>query len=105
MYVCIQLLSVYYFKTCFIHYVDFFSFMYMMTFYVLPNIYYTYIEILISHYEHFILHIFAFILCVICKYNFVSNGRSHYYPGSGCPRCKGVDFQIIYTYIYIYIYV
>ena len=55
-----------------------------------------YIEILISHYEHFILHIFAFILCLICKYNFVSNGRSHYYPGSGCSRCKGVDFQIIY---------
>jgi len=27
---------------------------------------------------------------------FVSNGRSHYYPGSGCPRCKGVDFQIKY---------
>ena len=36
MYVCIQLLSVFYFKTCFIHYVDFCSFMYMMTFYVLP---------------------------------------------------------------------
>ena len=42
-------------------------------------------------------------LCVICKYNFVSNGRSHYYPGSGCPRCKGVDFQIKYIYIYIYL--
>jgi hypothetical protein len=59
------------------------------------------LEILISHYEHFILHIFASILCVICKYNCVSNGRSHYYPGSGCPRCKGVDFQIKYIYIYI----
>ena len=58
-------------------------------------------NILISHYDHFILHIFAFILCVICKYNFVSNGRSHYCPGSGCPRCKGVDFQIKYIYIYI----
>jgi hypothetical protein len=33
-----QLLSVFYFKTCFIHYVDFLSFMYVMTFYVLPNI-------------------------------------------------------------------
>ena len=21
-------------------------------------------------------------------------------PGSGCPRCKGVDFQIKYIYIY-----
>ena len=23
----------------------------------------------------------------------------NYYPGSGCPRCKGVDFQIIYIYM------
>jgi len=36
--------------------------------------------------------------CVVIKYNFVSNGRSQYYPGSGCPRCKVVDFQIKYIY-------
>jgi hypothetical protein len=45
-----------------------------------------------------------FYACSFICYNFVSNGRSHYYPGSGCLRCKGVDFQIIYT-LYIYIYI
>jgi hypothetical protein len=53
----------------------------------------------LMHYEYFILHIFASILCVICKNNFVANGRSHYYPGSGCPRCTGVDFEIKDIYI------
>jgi hypothetical protein len=31
----------------------------------------TYIDIPISHCEHFVIHIFAFILCVVCKQNLV----------------------------------
>jgi hypothetical protein len=49
----------------------------------------------LSRYYWFLLHKYK-LKCSIdhyawCfTYNCVSNGRSHYYPVSGCPRCKGL---------------
>ena len=52
-------------------------------------------SLLISKYLFHTMNILFYILSFV-NITVLYNGRSHYYLGSGCPRCKAVDFQIIY---------
>ena len=91
-------MPVFYLKTYFIHYVDVCCCMYMVPFYgmhCLITVWGLSIVYLYWNTNFIPWTFYSSYFCILCvvfvniTYIVVYNGRSHYYIGSGCTRCKG----------------